>query len=97
MFDTIKSFFLSVYGALIMPPLFIGSAWCLLAYGLFGLIYPSVYVVFLFIVLYKRERNRERALAETDLQIDTEKQAKAINDYVELINKQQKKRKKVSQ
>jgi amino acid permease len=94
MFDTIKALFLSIYGALIFVPFFVGSMWCIFAYGLFGLIYPSMFVITLSLVLYKRERNREKALAKTDLQIDTEKQAKAIDEYVELINKQQEKKQK---
>jgi hypothetical protein len=93
MFDTIKSLFLSIYGVFIAA-LFLGSIWCLFSYGLFGLIYPSMFLISLFLVLYKRERNREKALAKTDLQIDTEKQAKAIDEYVELIDKQQKKKRK---
>jgi len=84
MLDIFKDFFLSVYGCFILAALGLGTLWCLSAYGTIGLLYPAVFVSACSVVLYHRERNRERAMIKADLQIDSEMQQKAIDDYLNL-------------
>ena len=98
MLDTLKALFSSIWGCFIFTPLFIGSLWCLFFYGSIGLLYPASYVVAFFLVLYKRERSRDKLMMKADLQIDSNRQMKAIDEYVALINKNKKKKteKKVS-
>jgi hypothetical protein len=91
MFEAIKALFSSVYGCFVVAALTIGSFWCLFAYGSIGLIYPGSFVSVCALVLYLRERNRDKAMLRVDLQIDSERQGKAIDEYVALINKSKKK------
>lgn len=46
----------------------------------------------LFFCLVPRERNREQAMAKADLQIGSERQERAIDEYVALVNKDKKKK-----
>jgi DNA-directed RNA polymerase subunit RPC12/RpoP len=84
-FDTLKAFFFSLYGAFVFPVLFIGSMLCLFVYGFAGLGYPCGAIATLAIVLYRRERSAQKALSKGDLQIDSVRQQKAINDLVEIM------------
>jgi hypothetical protein len=94
MFDTLKDLFFSIYGALVVAALILDSFWCLFAYGLLGLSYPSAFVVTCIVVLYRRDRNRERAMMKADLQIDSERQSKAIEEYITLLGKRRKQKKR---
>ncbi len=96
MFETIKALFFSVYGCIVVVALGIGSMWCLFAYGLIGLLYPGSFVFVCAFVLYRRERNREKAMMKADLQIDSKRQETAIDEYVALIKKNKKKQSKKS-
>jgi hypothetical protein len=78
-FDTLKALFFSLYGVFVLAALFLGSLWCLFAYGLFGLLYPCSFIVVCVFVLERRERNREAAMAKLDSQVNTETQMAAID------------------
>jgi hypothetical protein len=94
MFETLKALFFSIYGCFVVVALIFGTFWCVVAYGTMGLLYPYFFVSVCAFVLYRRERDRERAMAKTDLQISSERQEKAIDEYVALINKNKKKNEK---
>ena len=94
MLETLKALFFSIYGCFVIVALLLGSVWCLFAYGAVGLLYPCFFVSVCAFVLYLRERNRERAMAKTDLQISSERQEEAIDEYVALVNKNKKKKEK---
>jgi hypothetical protein len=68
-----------------------GSVWCLFAYGYLGLLYPAAFISTVAFVRNRIERNAERAMIKTDLMIDSERQEKAIDEYVALVSKNKKK------
>lgn len=94
MFETLKAFFFSIYGCFVVVALVFGTLWCVFAYGTIGWLYPCSFVSVGAFFLNRRERNRERALAKADLQISSERQEEAIDEYVALINKNKKKTEK---
>lgn len=87
MLDTFKSLFFSIYGCFVILAVFIGSLWCLFAYGAAGLAYPGSILLLFSFLLYRRERNREKAMLKSDLQLNTARHEKAIEEYVALIKK----------
>jgi amino acid permease len=92
MFETLKAFFFSIYGCFVVVVLVFGTLWCAFAYGTIGWLYPCSFVSVGAFFLYRRERNRMQAMAKADLQISSERQEEAIDEYVALINKNKKKR-----
>ena len=94
MLDTLKALFFSIYGCFVVVALIFGTLWCMVAYGTVGLVYPCFFVSACALVLNRRERNRERAMVKADLQISSEGQEKAIDEYVALVNKSKKTNKK---
>jgi hypothetical protein len=86
MFDTLKALFFSIYGCFVITALMGGTMWCLVAYGSMGLIYPASFAAPCIFVLYRRERNQVKAMIKgaTDIQIDSEKQQKAIDSYLNI-------------
>jgi hypothetical protein len=73
-----------------MGALVLGSFWCLIAYGLIGLAYPSTFVLLCIIVLILRENSRIKMLEKGEVQITSERQAEAIDEYVALVKKKEK-------
>jgi hypothetical protein len=92
MLDTLKSLFSSIYRCLVVAALMLGSFWRLFAYETMGLLYPCLIASVCALVLYRRERNRERAMVKADLQISSERQEEAIDEYVALVNENKKKK-----
>jgi DNA-directed RNA polymerase subunit RPC12/RpoP len=68
-----------------MGAFFWSSFWCLFAYGLAGLGCPLVWIAFLSFVIYRREKNREKAMSASEIQIDSDHQVRAIGELVALM------------
>jgi len=89
MFETVKDFFFSLYGAFIVVVFWIGA----LYFGSLGYQFLTVWIVlFLVPIIYKlnqidKENGRLQAVGD---RITTERQVKAIDDYILMIKKKSK-------
>ena len=86
MFDTVKDFFGSIYGAFVIIVFMLGAL--LFAFSGNPLFFVGWCSIFLVAMVYKKnkmDKDAAKANIAGELQITTDVQEKAINDYVKII------------
>jgi hypothetical protein len=82
----IKDLFGSIYGCFYIGAVFLGGLYCFVAYRWFGILYIAPFIIVPWAILYRRERSKEACMAKLDVQISTERQSKALDEYLNLAS-----------